>query len=544
MGGEKETSGLVGEVLEIVSDPGTARDERNLLLRDSFFSHSLENMGALVRWVLSCESVEVEAYQAAIANLEEYLKAGNELSAEDVEGIRAVADDGSHPGNARAKLMLRMVEGERERGELERLGSFLFNPDEEGRLKKAIVEDEAYFLANPERVDLLVRFMLDRELCKSEIFEAAMGTYRALNAHGAAITDAQVSMVGVKLLEGECALRAHEFLELMLEASPRTVLENPNMPNDEKMRVLRRGGIFHTDQRAFGALLGFILDSELLLSSRGLGEAAERCFSEALGRGIVPKEDHVLKIVGTLTAGPGRRALQNVQRENALKMLQHMVNHDAPVPRGKCQGKVMNAAVEVLPARDSPGYEQQKERKIYGLRGMKIILGNWYEGLREGRDVGRRWHFRPEDLEKLRADAKHPDPEVRMEAMMVGEVLMKLLPLLEGEEGRDERVKSAIDGYLNPGKQRRDTDEILGRYLGKGGARASIARITRDGDETPQSIPDVEMEITPLALDGDLRARGEEAARRMIEKIKARRRVDKLPGEEMAEREAAKLKKG
>lgn len=532
MGEKKELPGLMEEILGIASSPQTPPEERDMMLRDSFFSHSPQNMGALVRWVISFESTNMDTYGAAMENLRAYLGEGKELEPADLEAVRSVALDDGAPGRVRARMMLEMVAEAREKKELRVLSEFMFSPDAAEDMKMAIAGDVSYFLQNTARVDVLARFMLDTDACSEGIFGAALGTYRELSAHGAAMTDGQVSMVGKNLSEGKNTGRAHELLGIMARASLRTVLENRDIPETEKVRVLGDAERFRSDPRAFGSLVGFMLDSGVLLASRALTEAARECFVSALRKGLKPREDHMVKIVGTLTAGPGKRALQQAQRENALWMLHQMILQGLQVPRDKCQGRIMNAAVEILPAEGTPGYGQQRERKVYGLKGVKLLLGDWYERLRAGMKAERCWHFRPEDLEKLKADTKHPDDEVRMEAMMVEEVLGRLLPLLEKGTGeRGERIAEAIERYLGNARPNPATEKILESYL----RTKEVARISAP----PREMPNVE-EITPLVLDVEDAERGRAIARRLIEKIKARRGVDKLPGEERAEKERAK----
>jgi hypothetical protein len=212
----------------------------------------------------------------------------------------------------------------------------------------------------------------------------------------------------------------------------------------------------------------------------------------------------------------------------------------------------MNAAVEILPEEGSPGYAQQRERKMYGLKAVKLLIGDWYERLRTGREAEAKWHFRPEDLERLKADAKHPDPEIRMEAMMVHEVLMKLLPLLErGEDERGRKISETIERYLNP-RPEHGTEGILKRFLGETAPRTEVARISAPPGKKRlfNGIEDAK-DVTPISLDAEdaatpvsLEERGQalEVAR-MLERIRARRGVDKLPGEKRIEEEAEKAKR-
>jgi len=540
---------IISEILGIASDPGTSKGEREMVLRDSFFSSGAVQMGALVRWVVSCESMDMDLYNAAMDNFRGYLEAGNDLDPGDLEAIRATAEapGGKTAAQTRARSIIELAEGANERRDLEKLSKFLFSQDAPENLKMSIVQDVSFFLANPARVDVMVRFMLDMDACRAEIFDAGLRTYKELDSHGAAMTDAQVSMAGAKLSEGENAIRAHELFELMARSSLRTVLENKNVPEGEKARIFENAGMFVSDPRALGSLIGFMLDSESLLTSHLLTEAARGCFLSVMGKGVNLRDDHVIKIVGTLTAGPGKRALQSAQRENALWMFHQVILHELPIPRDKCQGKIMNAAVEILPEDSSPGYAQQRERKIFGLRGVRLILGDWYERLRTGRAAETKWHFRPEDLERLRADTKHQDPEARMEAMMVNEILMKLLPMLEkGKDGRERRISDAISRYMGPMRPEGGTEGILRGYLAEAGQKKEVARISVPPGERRNSfngMVDVE-EVTPLVLDEDEREKGLRIARQLIEKIKARRGVDILPGEEKAKKDAERAKRG
>lgn len=544
MAGREEVPDLIKEILGIVSDPGTPKDEKEMVLRDSFFSSGPIQMGALVKWIISRENLGMDLYNVAMANFREYLEAGNGLDAGDLEVIRRAARETGEQTAAqiRAKSIFELAEGAKEERELKKLSEFLFSPDAPENLKMAIMQDVSFFLANQARVDVMVKFMLDVDACGSENFDAALATYKELNSHGAAMTDAQVSMVGAKLAAGEHAIRAHELFELMVRSSLRTVLENKNVPEGEKARIFENTGMFVSDPRALGSLIGFMLDSDSLLTSQLLTEAARKCFLSAMAGGAKLMEDHIIKIVGTLTAGPGKRALQSAQRENALWMFHQVIMQDLPIPRDKCQGKVMNAAVEIL-QEEGQGYAQQRERKMYGLKAVKLLLGDWYEKLRAGREAETKWHFRPEDLEKLRADTKHPDPEVRMEAMMVNEILMKLLPMLKkGESEKGERVEQAIGRYLSPMHSERTTEGILRRFLGEEGPK-EVARISAPPGKAKRAfngITDVE-DVTPLSLDEE--GRGAQVARQLIEKIKARRGVDLLPGEERARKEAERAKR-
>ncbi|MDD5096161.1 MAG: hypothetical protein PHC52_13945 [Syntrophales bacterium] len=537
----EDIPGIVREVLRIVSDPATDMAEAGMLLGDSLFSSSPACMGALVRWVISCKSTDMGLYNAAMANFMGYLEAGNLLDAGDLEFVRqaAKADGEKTAARTRAKNILEAAEKAADELELEKLSGFLLTPDsspENHKRKMAIVQDVSFFLAGTAKVDVLVRFMLDEGACRSDVFDAALATYKELDSHGVAMTDAQISMVGAMLAEGEHAIRAHEVFELMLRGSPRAVLENSNVPADEKARILGNAGMFASDSRAIGSLLGFMLDSEILLASRMLTDAAKRCFVSAMGKGAKLEEDHMVKIVGTLVAGPGRRALQAAQRENALWMFHQAVLQELPVPRAKCQGKLMNAAVGMLPEMGNPGYEQQKERKMYGLKGIKLLLGDWYERLRTGRRAEARWHFRPEDLERLGADRKHADPEVRMEAMMVGEILGKLLPMLErGKDERDGRINNAISRYLNPKPLNPRTEEIFRRYVS---STAQVARIS-PSKKTAGGGSEAD-DATPISLGEE--GRGAEVAR-ILEKIRRRRGVALLPGEERAQREADRARR-
>ncbi|MCX6768859.1 MAG: hypothetical protein NTY83_03425 [Candidatus Micrarchaeota archaeon] len=543
MVGEDKVPQIVLDVLGIASDPGTPKEEKEMLLRDSFFSSSQINMGALVKWIISGENLDMDLYNAAMANFREYLEAGNGLDAGDLEAVRQAAKETGEETAAqtRAKNILELAEGAREERELEKLSKFLFSKDAPENLKRSIMQDVSFFLANPARMDIMVRFMLDGDVCGSDIFDEGLRTYKELDSHGAAMTDAQVSMVGAKLAEGEKEIRAHELFELMVRSSLRTVLENRNVPEEEKARIFENTGMFVSDPRALGSLIGFMLDSDSLLTSQLLTEAARKCFLSAMAGGAKLKEDHIIKIVGTLTAGPGKRALQPAQRENALWMFHQVIMQELPISRDKCQGKVMNAAVEILQEESSPGHAQQRERKMYGLKAVKLLLGDWYERLRAGREAEAKWHFRPEDLEKLRADTKHMDPEIRMEAMMVHEVLMKLLPMLKkGESEKGARIDQAIGGYLSPMRSERTTEGILRRFLG--GGPKEVARISAPPGK-PRNLfngmPDVE-EVTPLSLDEE--GRGVQVAR-MLERIRARRGVDKLPGEVRAEKDAERAKR-
>ncbi len=542
---EDKVPQIVLDILGMASDPGTSKEEGAMLLRDSFFSSSQIHMGALVKWIISGKSTDMDLYNAAMENFKEYLGAGNDLDAGDLEAIRRAAEETGEKTavQTRAKSILELVEGAKEGRELKRLSEFLFSPNAPENLKKSIVQDVSFFLANTARVDVLVRFMLDEGACRADNFEEGLKTYKELNSHGAAMTDAQVSVVGAKLVEGENAIRAHELFELMAGSSLRTVLENKNVPEAEKAKIFENTGMFVSDPRALGSLIGFMLDSDSLLTSQMLTGAARKCFLSAMAGGARLMEDHMIKIVGTLTAGPGKRALQSVQRENALWMFHQVVMQELPIPRDKCQGKVMNAAVEILPEEGTPGYAQQRERKIFGLKAVRLLLGDWYEMLRTGREAETKWHFRPEDLERLKVDTKHPDPEMRMEAMMVHEVLMKLLPLLDrGKDEKERRISETIDRYLSPMQKEQGTEDILRRFVGAGGPKTEVARISAPPGRSKlfNGIDDVK-EVTPLSLDEG--GRGAELAR-TLERLRARRRVDKLPGELRAEQEAERAKRG
>jgi len=223
----------------------------------------------------------------------------------------------------------------------------------------------------------------------------------------------------------------------------RGIIMDETLPPEERIPVLGEAEFFGASPEGMGLLLGIVLEGKVHadvcgaaakalegliaggveLSEGDMGKV-KAALESALGGKIKLREDHIARIAGTMAAGPGRRAVQEAQRDNALWMLAQIVAQGMPIPRERCQGKIMNAAVEILPEEGSPDHGQQKERKIYGLRGARLILGDWLEKLKKEADVPNEWYFRPEDLERLRADTKHPDPEVRMEAMMVNEVLV------------------------------------------------------------------------------------------------------------------------
>jgi len=544
MGEEERDRAIIKDALEVASDAAISKEERGMVLRDSFFSSGPIQMGALVGWVISCESHDMDLYNAAMENFREYVKAGNDLDPGDIAKVRAVALDEKAPGQTRAKAIVELLDNAREGWELERLSKLLFDEGAPQNLKMSIMQDVSFFLANPARVDVMVRFMLDIDACRADIFDAGLKTYKELDSNGAAMTDAQVSMVGAKLADGEEEIRAHELFELMVRSSLRTVLENKNVPDEEKARIFEDAKRFVLDPRALGSLIGFMLDSESLLTSQLLTEAARKCFLSVMEKGAKLREDHIIKVVGTLTAGPGKRALQSTQRENALWMFHHMVMQEVAIPRDKCQGKVMNAAVEILPEEGSQGYAQQRERKMYGFKALKLLLGDWYERLRTGREAETKWDFRPEDLDKLSADTKHKDPEVRMEAMMVNEILMKLLPMLEESgSGRDERVAQAIRRYLKPMRSERTTEEIIRGYVGAGVPKTEVARIPAPPGKPKavfNGISGVEEDVTPLSLDKEGRAA---EVTRILERLRKRRGVDLLPGEERAKRDAERAER-
>lgn len=518
MGGERENQldGMLADVEEILSEAATPAEAKDILRESAFFGSSPNGLSFLLRWMLDDKNTDAGLYATASETLERILREGKTLGAADNAALDKAEKGGSEAAGLKALKIREILESIREE-ELDRMRQFLFGETPEG-MKKAMVGDAAYFLGEPKRMDLLVEFMLDYDRCGPELFEAALKTYQDLNEQGAAGSDAQISMVGRRLAEGEQEMRAHELFELMAKSMLRQVLENPHVPESEKLKLLQNVGIFMKDPRAFGVLIWLMLDNEAMLSNKELMGEARMSFSTLLGMGLKPKEDHLARMVGTLTAGPGRRALPEAQRDNAFWMLKQLMVLEILIPR-EWQGKIMNAATQMLPEKDNPAYGQQKERKIYGLRGVRLILADWMGRLKlKVEETPKEWYFRPGDVSTLRADAKHEDGEVKMEAMMVNETLAELR--MFGIKG----LKS--DSGRNLG-------DVLDRYA-KGAPEGG------GGKMAPWKPGVVVRDITPISP-GE--KQGAEDAARLIEKIKARRGVDILPGEQRAKKEAERVKR-
>ncbi|MFA5412507.1 MAG: hypothetical protein WC350_04145 [Candidatus Micrarchaeia archaeon] len=499
MGDERENlpGDMLADVQEMLSEPDVPAEAKADILRESaFFGSSPGGTSLLLRWILDDANTNMDLYNTASETLGRILRNGTPLSDEDNAALDKAVKEGSVTAKIRAHGVKEEVESIKEERELAGLRKFLFGEGGQEGMKKAMVEDAAYFLGAPKKIDLLVEFMLDPG-CRSEVFEAALRTYNDLNDQGSAGSDAQVSMVGKRLAEGEHEVRANELFGLMAKNMLRQVLENPHVPDGEKAKLLQNNKLFLRDPRALGVLVAYMLDSESLLSNKMLMEEAKAAFTTMIGLGLKPREDHLVKIVGTMTAGPGKRALQEAQRANAYWMLEKLVDQGVRIPR-ECQGKIMNAATEMLPVNGNPGYGQQKERKIYGLRGVRLILADWMAKLRQ-REEGtpKDWYFRPRDVGVLRTDVKHEDREVRMEAMMVNEILTELRFIgvrgiaLYGATGQDEG-KRAVGRVIPPPR----------RF----GGITSV-------EDTPLALPTAE----------EAQRKHDEAARRMLERLQAAR---------------------
>ncbi len=559
---------------QILADPDAERELKIGRLEEAeFFSKSPERAGFLLRWFLEARSPDAHLYFAANQSLGRLIEEGAKFLEEDLCRIRDAAEGKDGAAKNRASGILKMMRGRLEMEETQRFRKFLSDEAVPREKKAAMMGYSDYIASRRENADVLVEF-LTGAMCDDGLFGVGIGTYIEINQGGKGlhITDVQLSHIGRMLRSPDEATR--ERGERMYKVAalhvPRGLLEHPDIPEGKKVEMLGEKERFTSDMpRSVSVLVDFMLDSDLCSVNERIRQAARNTFQGLVEGGILLTEYHMKRIVGMMVADPSLDILQAEQRENAFWMLRQLVMNGFEIPRNH-QGRMMKAAGEVWPrVKDEPRKEEWRLKKLYGLKGIELILAVWLVELKEGRKSG--WPFRPEDRALISYDTSHEDRELRDASIRVDALIDEIddeISAVESAAMRIAAVKRARGPY----------DDILREYVksqapageaGKDAVEKVFAEAEREADEElakagadarpaesrkgkievakvePRRVsrppradePDCEMEVTPLAL-----------SRQVLERQAAEATKDKpgLPPEiERALRrmESAKVKK-
>ncbi|MEW5996634.1 MAG: hypothetical protein AB1657_03500 [Candidatus Micrarchaeota archaeon] len=387
-----------------------------------------EGLEAVVEYILDGRNADIGRFGEALEKLEGLLREGEKPGRELLNRIEIAAREGGTAVGQRAAAILKIIRAQREADEIALLRKFLHDRRVEKAQKRAMLGDGPHF-ASEERMDVLVEYLLTGADCDPELYVAGLETFTAMNKDGALISTRQISIIGkgLKSVDSELRGRAIGLLYIAVEHSLRAVLENPDVPEEEKLDLLSNKGYFVSRMpRSVSILVDFMLDSD---AAQGrMNYAAKSTFGALMAEGLKLTEHHVSRIVGMMTVDPSMSRVGPKQRENALWMLERVVSSGMPVER-KLQGWIMNAATGKWQkeGKPVPAEEEMGARKLCGLKGILLILKRWLGELEswvenpwEGKEPETKWYFRPGDKRDIEADAEHPDEEIREAAKRAG----------------------------------------------------------------------------------------------------------------------------
>lgn len=380
-------------------------------------------------------------YREALAALERMLREGKKPGRELLIRIETAGKAEDAIVRQRAAIILRLIREQREADEIVLLGNFLHDVRVGKEQKKAVLGSMRHF-DSEERAGVLAEYLLCGGDCDAELYAVGLETLTELNKKGTLISMGRISMIGNGLESADSGLRerARGLLHVAAEHSLRAVLENPDVPKAEKLKLLSSKGYFVSHMpRSVSVLVDFMLESDIATQDEGIGCAARSTFGALMEEGLRLTEHHMERIVGMMTVDPSLSRVEPEQRENALWMLEKAVSSGMPIER-KLQGWIMNAATGKWGCAGGPAEEEARARKICGLKGILLIFEKWLKELKgwveypfEGKEPETKWYFRPEDRRDIEADVGHPDAEVREAAKRVSECIRKIeLVIFEG----------------------------------------------------------------------------------------------------------------